>query len=228
MTVAPDWWKKPRRISVVVDNPSWILPFAEQLVSKLRDDGDQAALRRSHADIGEGIAAFYLGCIHITPPHVFARNRRNLVVHASDLPRGRGFSPLTWLTLDGETDIPICLLEMNAEADAGPVIYRDRLRYEGHELIEEMREALAHKSIELCRRFLAEPIPPEGVPQSGAPSIYPRRRPEDSALDPHRSLAEQFKLLRVVDNDRYPAFFDFRGHRYILTVRKAPGGRDGS
>jgi methionyl-tRNA formyltransferase len=38
-------------------------------------------------------------------------------------------------------------------------------------------------------------------------------------LDQQRSLAEQFELLRVVDNVRYPAFFHWRGRRYELQVR---------
>ena len=31
----------------------------------------------------------------------------------------------------------------------------------------------------------------------------------------------QFDLLRVVDTERYPAFFDCRGRRYIVKIEKA-------
>jgi methionyl-tRNA formyltransferase len=37
-------------------------------------------------------------------------------------------------------------------------------------------------------------------------------------LDPQKSLAEQFNILRVVDNDRYPAFFEWNGRRYNLKI----------
>ena len=37
-------------------------------------------------------------------------------------------------------------------------------------------------------------------PQSGVASHYRRRKLADSKLDPERSLAEQFNLLRVVEN----------------------------
>ena len=56
-------------------------------------------------------------------------------------------------------------------------------------------------------------------PQYGEASHYPRRRPADSRLDPELSLAEQFNLLRVVDNERYPAFFQWRGRSYILNLQ---------
>lgn len=220
MTTAPDWWRKPRQVSVVVDNPSWILPYAEELALRLSEAGDDARLCRSHDEIGPGAVAFYLGCIKITPPEVLARNHRNLVVHASDLPKGRGFSPLTWLVIEGRNEIPVCLLEAAEEVDAGPVVYRDRLTLGGHELIGEMRARLGILHVEMCSRFMAEDSPPEGVPQTGEATLYPRRHPSDSGLDPERTIAEQFDLLRTVDNDSYPAFFDLRGHRYTLTIEK--------
>jgi len=224
MTTTPEWWNKPRLVSVVVDNPSWILPCAERLVTELNADGDDADLCRSHDGVREGAVAFYLGCTRITPPDVLARNRRNLVVHESDLPNGRGFSPLTWQIVEGKNDLPICLLEAVEAVDAGPVIYRDRLCFEGHELNAEIRERQGSKTIELCRRFMAEPCPPEGAPQVGNASHYTRRDAAASRLDPTRSIAEQFNLLRVVDNERYPAFFDLAGRRYRLAIEKMDPG----
>jgi sialic acid synthase SpsE len=38
--------------------------------------------------------------------------------------------------------------------------------------------------------------------------------------DPSKTIAEQSDLLRVVDNERYPAFFDMRGKRYVLRSRR--------
>lgn len=225
MTV-PDWWRRPRLISVVVDNPSWILPHAETLVEELQKAGERAALIREPEDVPEGGIAFFLGCVRLAPPSLLRRSQRNLVVHESDLPQGRGFSPLTWQILEGCDVVPICLLEAAEQADAGAVIYRDRMVFEGHELIDEMRAVQASKTLDLCRRFLAAETPPQGKPQRGAASHYPRRRPADSALDPALSLVEQFNLLRVVDNQRYPAFFDHAGHRYVLRIEKDK--RDGT
>ena len=221
MSPSPEWWKKPRKVSVVVDNDSWVVPHTEELVQALNDNGDETVLCRIHDDVAEGAVAFYIGCTSITPPDVLARNQRNLVVHASDLPKGRGFSPLTWQILEGRNDIPVCLLETVVEVDSGPVVYRDGLQFEGHELIEEMRDALGRKTVELCRRYMDEDTPLRGVPQEGEPTQYSRRRPKDSRLDPDRSIAEQFDLLRVVDNGRYPAYFDNLGQRYRVLIEKA-------
>ncbi|MCK5444916.1 MAG: hypothetical protein KAI73_04785 [Rhodospirillaceae bacterium] len=215
-----DQWSCPRRISVVVDNPSWVLPFAETLVKLITDGGDEAHLCRSHDEIENGAVAFYLGCVKISPPDVLARNAANLIVHASDLPKGRGFSPMTWLTIEGVRSIPVCLLEAVGEADAGAVVYRDWIEFEGYELLDEMQMALGGKQVELCQRFLNETTPPKAEEQTGEASVFGRRGPKDSELNVEQTIADQFDLLRTVDNDKYPAFFNHRGHRYKLAISK--------
>lgn len=209
-----------RKVNVVVDNDSWILPYAEELTAWAVAAGEDAALRRDYDAVGDGDVAFYLGCLRITPPSVLARNRVNLVVHESDLPKGRGFAPVAWSILGGAQEIPVCLIEAADEADAGPVVLRDVMRFEGHELNDEIRDAQGRMTVTLCRRYLEAAVAPVGVSQTGEPSWLPRRRPADSELDVDRTIAEQFNLLRIVDNDRYPAFFRMAGKRYRLRIEK--------
>ena len=222
MTDVPSWWARPRTVSVVVDNESWILPHAQDLVVQISDRGDNAKLCRSYDEVEEGGIAFLIGCIKLAPTHILQRNHRNLVVHESDLPKGRGFAPITWQVLEGKTQIPVCLLEaVDGPADSGPIVLRNILNLEGHELCDEIRQKQGLLTISLCMRFLSEEHPREGTPQSGPTTSYKRRTPKDSRLDPKKSLAEQFSLLRVVDNERYPAFFEWKGVKYFLQIKKA-------
>lgn len=219
MTATETFWQSPRKIFVVVDNDSWILPYARQLVTEVRQRfNDDVRLCRSHNEIGKGTAAFYLGCVRLTEASVRHRNHYNLVVHESNLPAGRGFAPLQWQILEGRNEIPVCLFEATDEVDAGPVYLRDCLRFEGHELNDQLRDAQGRMTISLVLRFLASPGPPQGEPQAGTPTYYRRRTPQDSALDVDRPIADQFDLLRVVDNERYPAFFEARGRTYVVKI----------
>lgn len=209
-----------RRVTVVVDNESWILPFAHRVVEAARIIGNISNLVRCHEDIDSGDVAFYLGCVKITPPNILSRNMKNLVVHASDLPKGRGFSPLSWQILEGKDSIPVCLIEAAEEVDSGPVIYREWMHFEGHELLEELHKALGEKTMDLCHRYLRESRPPDGELQSEIGTYYGRRRPADSRLDVALPLAAQFNLLRIVDNKKYPAWFELFGHKYRISIEK--------
>lgn len=217
---ALDWWKKPRRINVFVDNESWIIPYAHELVAAANANQDEAAFYQNYDQAGVADIAFYLGCISITPNAVLEKHRHNLVPHASNLPKGRGFAPVWWQVLEGSTYIPICLFEAVSAVDSGPIYLRDNFELEGHELHEEIRELQGKAVVDICYSYLSALEPPTGVPQSGEPTLYPRRSRKDDQLDPEKSIAEQFDLLRVLNNNEYPAFFNHRGHRYLLRIEK--------
>ncbi|USR93177.1 hypothetical protein NEA10_13805 [Phormidium yuhuli AB48] len=167
-----------------------------------------------------GDLCFYLSCGQLVPASVRQRFQHNLVVHESDLPQGKGWSPLTWQILEGRNSIPVTMLEAVERVDSGDIYLQEWLEFQGGELIDELRQAQGEATLRLCRRFVADypKILRQAQPQRSEESFYPRRRPRDSQLDVQGSLAEQFSLLRVVDNERYPAFIDYNGRRYVLKV----------
>ena len=83
-----------------------------------------------------------------------------------------------------------------------------------------MREAQGNATIELITEVIARYPDISGRNQSGEASFYPRRTPKDSELDINKSIEEQFNLLRIVDNNYYPAFFIRKGTKYILKIEK--------
>jgi methionyl-tRNA formyltransferase len=211
---------KPR-FAFVTDNPnSWSLESTRRLIDQLRALDCEAELYARVDDVPSADIAVYLSCERIIPAAQRARFKHNLVVHASDLPRGRGWSPLTWRILEGATHLTVTLFEAADAVDAGPIYFQREIRFEGHELVDELRALLEDATRELVLEFARAWPNVSARPQEGEPTFYPRRRPIDSKLDPDRSLAESFNQLRVVDNDRYPAFFEYRGHVYELRITK--------
>ncbi|HVV39390.1 MAG TPA: formyltransferase family protein [Candidatus Paceibacterota bacterium] len=209
------------KISILVDNPnSWIVPTAQRLVSAIAERGHTAQLFHTQEEIPAGDIAFVLGCEKILPVEVLRRNTHNIVVHPSALPQGRGFSPLTWQILDGKNDIPVTLFEAAEKVDTGPIYLQGMIHFEGHELNPELKAAQGDITIKLALQFLDEYPPKVSRLPEGEGSWYKRRSPGDSRLDPHKTLAEQFNLLRVADNERYPAFFELEGHQYVLRITK--------
>ncbi len=221
-----EWWARPRVVGIVVDTPGWFDPFAERLARALNADGDMARCLRDASQIAQCDVVFYLSCLKLTPPETLARSRRNIVVHASSLPKGRGFSPMPWQILEGAQTVPLTVIEAGEGADEGPVLLRDEITFEGWELHDELRHALGCKVVDMCLAFMRAPEPIEGEAQSGETSWYPRRRPADSRLDPYKTIVEQFNLLRICDNERYPAFFELRGHRYALKIEHVGAARE--
>jgi len=209
-------------ITVVTDIPNhWILPYSHKLIENLSKLNHDTTLVLNHKEIVKGDMCFFLGCGQIAKPDTLALNPYNLVVHESDLPNGRGWSPLSWQILEGKNEIPITLLEaINGPVDSGDIYIQDKLVFEGHELIDEMREAQGNKTVELAMRFVSEHLKLRKDPQNGTPTHYPKRKPEHSEIDINKSLSQIFNQLRIVDNERYPAFFYMHGKKYLVKIYK--------
>lgn len=207
------------KIQILVDNKaSWIVPFAEQLRSKLLEFNHDTRLIFRHEEVCEGDILCLLSCEKAFKK--LSLNKFNLVVHESDLPNGKGWSPVTWQILEGKNNIPVTLFEATASIDSGHIYSQDYISLEGTELLDEIKHQQGTVTQSLILSFV-ETLPHiKGRPQSGEESFYPRRRPENSRLDIHKSIYDQFDLMRVCDNERYPAHFTMRNEEYVLKIYK--------
>jgi methionyl-tRNA formyltransferase len=209
------------QITLLLDKPeTWFAPYADALQMRLQERGHSVLRVERAQDLPLGDCAFFLSCEKIVPEPFLSRNRHNIVVHASDLPKGKGWSPLTWQILEGKNDIPLTLFEAAKGVDSGPIYAQDVIRFEGHELIDEMREREGNAIVALALRFIDAYENISGRAQAGEETFYRRRTPKDSELEPTKSLTELFSQLRVADNERYPAFFSHKGHTYVLKIYK--------
>lgn len=141
-----------------------------------------------------------------------------LVVHASDLPKGRGWSPHIWQILEGERSVKVSLLEADDKIDSGNIWAQETIELDGHELYDEINDKLFDATISLMDRAISGNV--EIRKQSGTPTYYPKRSPDDSRLDANKSIADCFEHLRVADPNRFPCFFEHRGHKYKITIEK--------
>ncbi len=208
-------------VNILVDNDSWILPYVEDLQTQLGNKGLITHLARDPKDIRSGWICFMLGCVNIVKDEYLSLNVHNLVVHESDLPKGRGFAPMTWQILEGKNLIPICLLDASAgKPDEGNIWIKDVITLDGSEYLPTWRDLQGKKTIDLCLRFINEYGELRAQKQVGEATYYRRRTPEDSEIDLEKPLGDQLSLLRVVDSENYPAFYRVGNKKYILKIEE--------
>ena len=207
-------------IVILSDANSWLNSTVDDLVTDWSEQDHQVAWHHELTDVQDGDFLFCLSFGQLVPASMRSKFRHTLVVHESDLPQGKGWSPMTWQILEGRNQIPVTLFGAAGDVDSGPIYAQRWLEFEGHELIDELRDGQAKATVDLCRWFVDEypNSATEAKAQKDEESFYPRRRPRDSELDPNKLLAEQFNLLRVVDNERYPAFFHWNDRKYHLRI----------
>lgn len=134
--------------------------------------------------------------------------------HMTDVPYGRGGSPLQNLIARGHSDTVLTALRMDEGTDTGPVYYRAPLSLEG--AAESIYQRAADLSFDLMERIIAEE--PEPVPQSGDPVLFARRRPQDSRLPAGLDAGGLYDHIRMLDAEGYPhAFGDLDDWRLTFT-----------
>lgn len=206
-------------IQILVDNvSSWIIPYAEVLYDLLEKKGHDVKLLHSHEEVKKGDILCLLSCEQIFKK--LNLNKHNLVVHESDLPEGKGWSPLTWQILEGKNDIPVTLFEASENVDAGDIYAKEYIHLEGHELLDEIKHQQGLKTNKLILDFVDRYPNVKGAAQKGKSTYYPKRMPQDSSIDIAKSIKEQFNLFRVCDNERYPAYFKLNGKKYLIKIYK--------
>lgn len=123
--------------------------------------------------------------------------------HMTDVPFGRGGSPLQNLIQRGLRETRLTALRMVEEMDAGPVYFREPLSLEGG--AEEILIRSSELAAEMIARLVREQ--PEPVTQVGEVVRFQRRRPEESRLPEEGGLGPLHDFIRMLDADGYPAAF---------------------
>lgn len=209
------------KISIMIDMiDSFLHEHVTHLINKIKLRGHIVDFITNTKSIPKGDVLFLLGCSTILTSKELSLNKHNLVVHPSKLPKGRGSAALVWKILEGVNVIYLTLFEANEKIDKGDIYFQEKIEFEGHELSDEIRSRQAEKIKELVLKFLDQYSELKPKKQEGKCSYYPKRTPKDSELDIDKTIREQFNLLRVSDNERYPAYFNYNGHKYFLKIYK--------
>ena len=99
---------------------------------------------------------------------------------------------------------------------------------DGTELYDEIREKQAKATFNIIERFLKKFPKIFSKKQIGKSTFYRRRYPEDNLLNINKSIKENFNLLRIGNNERFPAHFYYKSKKYIIKIFKEDkliGGR---
>jgi methionyl-tRNA formyltransferase len=199
-------------------------PVNDHLVKWINDNRafHEISLVRSKVDLIGGDILFLVSCSEIIQAVDREKYKSCLLLHASDLPRGRGWSPYVWEIINGSEQITVSLLEAEDEIDSGRVWKKITTSIPKHALWNEINEILFSAEIDLIDVAVNSfnEIEPQTQSLDISPTYYLRRRPEDSRLNSEMSIAEQFDSIRVCDPLRYPAYFEMYGQRFKLTIEK--------
>jgi len=132
----------------------------------------------------------------------------------TDLPYGRGGSPLQNLIIRGLKNTKISALRMTEVLDGGPIYMKRNLSLSGR------AENIYKRASKIIFNIIIDLVTKNPVPkkQEGKVTKFKRRVPSDSAIDNVKSLESLFDFIRMLDAPDYPkAYIEDDNFRFNFT-----------
>lgn len=212
------------KVAILYDkNNNWILKY----LSKKKIEGING--KNIKLTIGHNIKKFngyeilfILGYTKKINNDDLLRNKINLVIHASDLPKDRGFSPIQYQILRGKNKFKVSLITVEEEIDSGLIILQKDLNFDGTELYDEIRKKTAEITTKIILDFLIRypAILNNKIKQKGRATFNKKLTDKNNELNIYRSINKQFNILRIGNNEKWPSHFYRKGIRYIIKIYK--------
>lgn len=149
-------------------------------------------------------------------PEDILQNYTCVCFHMTDVPYGRGGSPLQNLITRGHTETKLTALKMTNELDAGPVYLKKDLKLDGR--AEDIFKRMSCLVYDMVHEIINEDITPKE--QTGTPVLFERRTPDMSELPKNQSLQDVYDHIRMLDAPAYPHAFVEYGD-YIIEFKNA-------
>lgn len=209
---------KDKGIYVVASCKPWHKPFFDEVSAAHPANWIYVSDRKELEQTLSVCTPRYIFFLHwnwIVPAEIW-RAHECVCFHMTDVPYGRGGSPLQNLILAGHAQTMLTALRMVEEMDAGPVYTKRPLQLDGS--AEEIYIRAGKLSAEVIQWMISNtPVP---TPQEGEVVIFKRRKPEQSGLPSMGNLKNIYDFIRMLDAEGYPrAFIEHGG--YIISFRNA-------
>jgi len=149
---------------------------------------------------------FFLHWSWIIPKEVY-KNFECVVFHMTDLPFGRGGSPLQNLLIKGIYQTKISAIKVSETVDAGDIYLKEDLDISTGSAKEIFTKASKLTIEKMIPQFLNTTLTPKK--QSGKVVTFKRRKPYQSNLASleNISIPKLYDFIRMLDADGYPKAF---------------------
>ncbi|MBN9293067.1 MAG: methionyl-tRNA formyltransferase [Flavobacteriia bacterium] len=126
-----------------------------------------------------------------------------IVFHMTDLPYGRGGSPLQNLIIRGLKRTKITAIKVNQGIDSGDIYLKKNLSLDG--TAREIFERAVPVIQKMIIQIIEEKIIPQ--PQTGEVVLFNRRKPEEGNINDLKELEKIYDYIRMLDCEGYPKAF---------------------
>lgn len=203
---------------IIVSNKEWHRKYVKEIATRTNKDviyiDNKECITYDYLHTLQPEWVFFPHWSYIIPAEVYV-NMNCVIFHMTDLPFGRGGSPLQNLIARGIYETKLSALKCTAQLDAGDIYIKQPLSLWG--TAEEIYLRAAELTKEMIIQIVKEK--PQLHKQQGEPVVFRRRKPLEGDIGKLKSLSEVFDYIRMLDADTYPPAFLDKNNLHIEFTR---------
>ncbi len=169
-----------------------------------------------------------VGFPYIIPSRILYRHKWRLNIHPTLLPKYKGPTSAAYILINGETRSGSTVHIMEDEVDSGAIVCQSVVEVDPFDTVRSLQRKVYATEPELIieavkRLDSGAPLIYQNVSEG---TIYKKRVPADSEIDPKKSLVDLFNYIRACDPDEFPAFFYWKGQKVCIRLWRPNKGPD--
>jgi len=208
---------------IILSEKPWNQDLVKKLLKKTKKINwviinNRSDFNLKNLELIDPIKIFIPHWSHIISEEIFQKFEC-VVFHMTDLPFGRGGSPLQNLIVLGKEKTKLSALMVVKELDAGPIYLKKDLSLDGtaKEIFIRANSVIESMIIEIIEKDI------KPIEQKGDIVFFKRRKPSESNISDLKNLKSIYDYIRMLDADGYPNAFienDYFKFEFINAILK--------
>ena len=181
---------------IIVSNKEWHRKYIKEIATRTNEDviyiDNKECITYDYLHKLQPEWVFFPHWSYIIPDEVY-ENMNCVIFHMTDLPFGRGGSPLQNLIARGIYETKLSALKCTAQLDAGDIYIKQSLSLWG------TAEEIYLRAAELTKEMIVQIVKdnPKLHKQQGEPVVFQRRKPSEGDIGKLESLCQRYLIIYV-------------------------------
>ena len=181
------------KIQILISKNSWAQSYKKIILTSIKKFSKKPIILSNHLNLKKDYDInIIFSYFKIIPARYLKRSKFNIIPHESDLPKGKGMSPLTWQILENKKQIFFSLIEASDQVDSGKIYFKKKINIPKDFIFDEIKKKQLNVNLKLLSRFLkyykSNKKNPRELKIKSKETFYKKRSPKDSMININKSI----------------------------------------
>lgn len=210
-------------LQILTSKSSWLFDNKQEVLKNLKEIKNKIIINiisNSNKISKKADIIFVLSYYKIISKRHLKKNNNIYVIHDSNLPNGRGMSPLFNQILKGKREIISTVFKCEENIDDGKIAFKKKFYYPDNIVYDEIKKLQIENNIILIKKFilLFEKKKVKLKKQSGKATYFKKISAKKNNINKNKSISSQFQKIRTRDNKYFRAFFIHKKRKFFIKI----------